>query len=82
MNQCLHILNWYGIENVLILFYKREQDTQTKQDNYSNVSKPQTFLHGLRGGGTGLPTNMLKVDLTVDVSEPKIVREFMVPGKK
>ncbi|KAH9503218.1 hypothetical protein Btru_068495 [Bulinus truncatus] len=69
-------------DNETQVYLPKEQDTQTKQDNYSNVSKPQTFLHGLRGGGTGIPTVMHKVDLTVDVSEPPIVKEFLVSKKK
>ena len=43
--------------------------TQTKRDNYSNVPKPQVFLAGLRGGGMTVPTEMVKVDLTMDVDQ-------------
>lgn len=39
-------------------------------------------MEGLRGGGVSIPTVMTKVDLTVDVSEPPIVREFIVKPKK
>ena len=28
----------------------RSGDSQTKQDNYTQVPKPSVFLHGLRGG--------------------------------
>ncbi|CAL1526734.1 unnamed protein product [Lymnaea stagnalis] len=69
-------------DNETQVYLPKEQDTQTKQDNYSNVSKPQVFLHGLRGGGTSIPTVFRKVDLTVDVSEPPIVSEFLVPVPK
>jgi len=42
---------------------------QTKEDRYSNVPKPQVFLTGLRGGGMSAPTDMTKVDLTLDVDQ-------------
>ena len=64
------------LEKLLVnndLFYNsciyREQTTQTKRDNYSNVPKPQTYLAGLRGGGMSVPTDMTKMDLTVDVDQ-------------
>jgi hypothetical protein len=47
----------------------REALVQTKEDGHSNVPKPQVFLHGLRGGGMGVPTVMTKVDLTIDVDQ-------------
>ena len=47
----------------------REQETQTKEDNYTNVPKPQVFLAGLRGGGMNQPTQMTKMDLTIDVDQ-------------
>ena len=50
-------------------FFHRENATQTKRDNYSNVPKPAVFLAGLRGGGMGQPTEMTKMDLTVDVDQ-------------
>ena len=49
--------------------FHRETVTQTKTDGHSNVPKPQVFLAGLRGGGMGVPTNMTKVDLTIDVDQ-------------
>ena len=49
--------------------FHREKDTQTKKDNYTNVPKPQTYLAGLRGCGMDEPTNMVKVDLTLDVDQ-------------
>ena len=60
----------------------RQIDTQTKGDNYSNISKPQVFLEGLRGGGMEMPTAFNKVDLTVDVSEPPIVTQFIARKNK
>ncbi|KAL4231678.1 hypothetical protein ACF0H5_009257 [Mactra antiquata] len=47
----------------------KEQETQTKEDNYTNVPKPQVFLAGLRGGGMTEPTVMTKMDLTIDVDQ-------------
>ena len=47
----------------------RDEVTQTKKDNYSNVPKPQVFLAGLRGGGMSKPTEMNKMDLTIDVDQ-------------
>ena len=47
----------------------RDLITQTKTDRYSNVPKPQVFLAGLRGGGMSVPTDMTKVDLTLDVDQ-------------
>lgn len=47
----------------------KEQTTQTKEDNYTNVPKPQVFLAGLRGGGMSEPTKMTKMDLTIDVDQ-------------
>lgn len=52
-----------------LLFFHREQETQTKEDNYTNVPKPQVFLAGLRGGGMSEPTVMTKMDLTIDVDQ-------------
>ncbi|BFY99039.1 hypothetical protein BsWGS_02079 [Bradybaena similaris] len=68
-------------DNETQVYLPKEKDTQTKQDNYSNISKPQVFLEGLRGGGTSVATVMTKVDLTIDVSEPPIVKEFFVKPK-
>ena len=57
-------------QTVLTIFrYCRDQVTQTKKDNYSNVPKPQVFLAGLRGGGMKKPTEMTKTDLTIDVDQ-------------
>ncbi len=47
----------------------RDQVTQTKKDNYSNVPKPEVFLAGLRGGGMSQPTKLTKMDLTIDVDQ-------------
>jgi len=47
----------------------RDLTTQTKTDRYTNVPKPQVFLAGLRGGGMSVPTDMTKVDLTLDVDQ-------------
>ncbi|GFR85704.1 cilia- and flagella-associated protein 206 [Elysia marginata] len=68
-------------DNETQVYLPKEQTTQTKMDNYSNVSKPQVFLEGMRGGGMSVPTVMTKVDLTVDVSEPPIVDQFYVRPK-
>ena len=54
---------------LIICRYCRDQVTQTKKDNYSNVPKPQVFLAGLRGGGMKKPTEMTKTDLTIDVDQ-------------
>jgi len=69
-------------DNETQVYLPKEVDTQTKRDNYSNISKPQVFLEGLRGGGMSVPTVLNKVDLTVDVSEPPIVNQFMVRPKE
>ncbi|XP_005101930.1 cilia- and flagella-associated protein 206 [Aplysia californica] len=69
-------------DNETQVYLPKDQNTQTKRDNYSNVSKPQVFLEGLRGGGMSVPTAMNKVDLTVDVSEPPIVSQYMVRPKE
>jgi len=47
----------------------RDTWTQTKKDRYVNVPKRQVFLAGLRGGGLSVPTEMTKVDLTLDVDQ-------------
>jgi len=47
----------------------RDLTTQTKTDRYTNVPKPQAFLAGLRGGGMSEPTEMTKIDLTLDVDQ-------------
>ncbi|XP_067658072.1 cilia- and flagella-associated protein 206-like [Haliotis asinina] len=56
-------------DNVTQVYLPKDQNTQTKGDNYSNVPKPQVFLEGLRGGGMTKPTVMTKVDLTIDVDQ-------------
>ncbi|XP_076471436.1 cilia- and flagella-associated protein 206-like [Babylonia areolata] len=56
-------------DNITQVYPPKDIDTQTKTDGYSNVPKPQVFLAGLRGGGMGVPTNMTKVDLTIDVDQ-------------
>jgi len=46
----------------------RDLGTQTLQDHYTNVPKPNVYLAGLRGGkGILLPTELTKFDLTLDV---------------
>lgn len=54
---------------ILQFYFYRENATQTKRDNYTNVPNPSVFLAGLRGGGMTQPTDMIKVDLTVDVTQ-------------
>ncbi|XP_064630371.1 cilia- and flagella-associated protein 206-like [Lineus longissimus] len=56
-------------DNISQVYLPKEATTQTKTDGYSNVPKPQVFLAGLRGCGLDLPTNMEKVDLTIDVDQ-------------
>ncbi|XP_074642939.1 cilia- and flagella-associated protein 206-like isoform X2 [Tubulanus polymorphus] len=56
-------------DNVTQVYLPKDQYSQTKQDNYTNVPKPQVFLAGLRGGGLSKPTEMTKVDLTIDVDQ-------------
>lgn len=47
----------------------KPKGTQTKEDAYTNVPKPQVFLAGLRGGGMSQPTVVTKMDLTMDVDQ-------------
>merc|ERR1712062_696891 len=56
-------------DNVTQVYLPKDQNTQTKTDNYSNVPQPKVFLEGLRGGGMSKPTTMTKVDLTIDVDQ-------------
>ncbi|XP_041370206.1 cilia- and flagella-associated protein 206-like [Gigantopelta aegis] len=56
-------------DNVTQVYLPKENATQTKEDSYSNVPKPQVFLAGLRGGGMSVQTDMIKVDLTIDVDQ-------------
>lgn len=56
-------------DNAIQVYPPKENATQTKRDNYSNVPRPSVFLAGLRGGGMGQPTVMVKTDLTVDVHQ-------------
>jgi len=56
-------------DNVAQCYPPKETSTQTKEDNYANVPKPQVFMAGLRGGGMSVPTNITKVDLTLDVDQ-------------
>lgn len=55
----------------------KENATQTKENNHTNVPQPSVFLAGLRGGGMSEPTVMTKMDLTIDVDG----RE-MAPSKR
>ncbi|NXP56577.1 CF206 protein, partial [Heliornis fulica] len=50
-------------ENSTQVYLPKDVSTQTKQDNSSNVTRPQIFLQGLRGGSFPA-THMVKVDLT------------------
>ncbi|KAM5165315.1 cilia- and flagella-associated protein 206 [Mantella aurantiaca] len=56
-------------ENFTQVYLPKQTSTQTKQDNASNVPKPQVFLAGLRGCGLSKSTNMVKVNLTRDIEE-------------
>ncbi|XP_013397751.1 cilia- and flagella-associated protein 206 [Lingula anatina] len=56
-------------DNVTQVYLPKDQVTQTKRDGYTNVPRPQVFLAGLRGGGMSVPTDMTKVDLTIDVDQ-------------
>ncbi|XP_077992510.1 cilia- and flagella-associated protein 206-like [Glandiceps talaboti] len=57
-------------DNVSQVYLPKDQYSQTKRDDGSNVPKPQTFLAGLRGGGFPTrPTIMTKMDLTLDVDQ-------------
>ncbi|XP_064603017.1 cilia- and flagella-associated protein 206-like [Liolophura sinensis] len=56
-------------DNVTQVYLPKETTTQTKKDGSTNVPQCKVFMAGLRGGGTGKPTTMIKVDLTRDVQE-------------
>lgn len=56
-------------DNVAQCYPPKENTTQTMQDGYSQVPRPRVFISGLRGGGMTEPTNMTKVDLTIDVDQ-------------
>lgn len=56
-------------DNVAQVYLPKDCAVQTKTDNYSQVSKPQVFIAGLRGCGMDKPTDMTKVDLTIDVDQ-------------
>lgn len=66
-------------DNVSQVYLPKDEITMTLGDNYSNVEKPQTYLAGLRGCGMEKPTQMTKVDLTLDVSDN--ASHFIVPTK-
>ncbi|XP_066277480.1 cilia- and flagella-associated protein 206-like [Branchiostoma lanceolatum] len=55
-------------DNVTQVYLPKDQGSQTKTEDGTNVPKPQVYLAGLRGGGVQ-PTEMVKVDLTRDVDE-------------
>ena len=59
----------YTVLLISVLCFTREQTTQTKEDNYTNVPRPQVFLAGLRVGSMTEPTVMTKMDLTIDVDQ-------------
>ena len=46
----------------------RNNDTQTKRESGTNVPNPSVFISGLRGCQSKR-TDMIKVDLTVDVEQ-------------
>jgi len=56
-------------DNVTQVYLPKDNAIQTKKDGYSQVSKPQVFLAGLRGCGMDAGTSMTKVDLTIDVDQ-------------
>ncbi|NWS13567.1 CF206 protein, partial [Pachyramphus minor] len=55
-------------ENCTQVYLPKDEGTQTKRDNSSNVPRPQIFLKGLRGQSSPT-THMVKVDLTRAVDE-------------
>ncbi|XP_078397457.1 cilia- and flagella-associated protein 206 [Cetorhinus maximus] len=56
-------------DNTSQVYPPKNKATQTKQDNSSNVPKPQVFYAGLRGGKTTEPTHMIKYNLTRAIDE-------------
>jgi hypothetical protein len=61
-------------ENATQIYLPKEQTSQTKRDNYSNVPQPKVYLSGLRGHqrhekGEFLPADVRKIDLTRDIHE-------------
>lgn len=56
-------------ENCSQVYLPKTSETQTKEDSVSTVPKPEIFITGLRGKGTGTKTAATKVDLTVQVTE-------------
>ena len=61
-------------ENFSQVYLPKDQPTQTKQDNYSNVPQPKVYLGGIRGhrrhdDGHFLPAQVKKIDLTRDINE-------------
>jgi hypothetical protein len=64
----------YRRENVTQTWQPKDQNSQTKVDNYTNIPNPKVYLAGLRGvernvDGTFRKTNMIKTDLTLDVDQ-------------
>lgn len=55
-------------DNATQVYLMKDNSTQTKRENSSNVPRPQIFLAGLRGG-TPPTTHMVKVNLTRAVDE-------------
>nr|CDS25699.1 hypothetical protein HmN_000613700 [Hymenolepis microstoma] len=44
------MLSNYRRENTTQVYLPKDEISQTKRDNYSQVPKPSVFIHGLRGG--------------------------------
>lgn len=64
----------YRRDNVTQTWLPKNQVSQTKRDNYSNVPQPKTYLAGLRGVGRNSDgsfhnTTMTKYDLTLSVDQ-------------
>jgi len=62
----------YRRENVTQTWLPKDQTSQTKKDNYTNVPQPKAYLSGLRGvernkDGSFKATDMHKIDLTLGV---------------
>ncbi|KXJ25361.1 cilia- and flagella-associated protein 206 [Exaiptasia diaphana] len=55
-------------DNVSQVYLPKDEITQTKRDNSSNVPKPSRFIAGLRGCNS-TKTTMNLVDLTLDVDQ-------------
>lgn len=58
----------YRRDNQTQIYLPKQVETQTKRDGSTNVPKPSVYIAGLRGGDK-TRTDMVKVDLTVDVDQ-------------